>query len=559
MSSPVDAKDITQVGKLLRIDTILPKTGSFDPLLLTMVSGSEGISKPFSFDVTMYRPNQLDDLGPGALINTPVTLGIQPQEKDDPFFIKRKGVFEHFERSPGDIRGYRVYIGRIVPAFKMLARETVFRVFQDKNVKEILEEVFKDFPNLKTNTKLLESDKFPKLEYCVQFGENSLAFVTRMMAVFGIWYVFDHELDPDSPNETMVLGRSSISQFNLKVAGVLDLTAERAEEGKISGFMRSYDPAPNNIRVRNFNPLQPRVPIESEIGVRDEYDLLSGDKKPDVSRFKIDTFPAPLLTFDGKKEYADDRINEEQVQVYSVSGNSRNRNFRAGLPFVIGDDDPSDSDDKQKDLQSQTNQKRPEEVSKKYLVTYLSLLGSENGYHRSVGDTIIDFFKDMFKSVGTGENEDVIVSITNGMLNNYLQSELQLDWYKIFPGGDRPSTPGFVPLALAGTVASVAGILPSIIASIKHVADQHGSGYSNSFKAVPWNPMAVSLPLPVSAPKPVAYGPHLAVVIGDDGAETSKADLSIDVLGRVRVRFPWESGSADQARRPAARSVQDRG
>src|SRR5262249_37958417 len=146
---------------------------------------------------------------------------------------------------------------------------------------------------------------------------------------------------------------------------------------------------------------------------RPDYDLLSGAKKPDVSRFRIDTFPAPFLTFAGGSNYANDRMNEEQVQVCSASGNSRNRNFRAGLPFVLGDDDPSNSDDEQKDRQSQTNQNRPDEVSKKYLVTYLSLLGSENGYHRSAGDTIIDFFKDMFKSVGTGEKEDVIVSITN--------------------------------------------------------------------------------------------------------------------------------------------------
>ena len=51
----------------------------------------------------------------------------------------------------------------------------------------------------------------------------------------------------------------------------------------------------------------------------------------------------------------------------------------------------------------------------------------------------------------------------------------------------------------------------------------------------------VDLPLPLSA-RPVARGPHTAVVIGPKGVDTSEHDIFCDAIGRVRVRFPWDPG-----------------
>jgi type VI secretion system secreted protein VgrG len=51
----------------------------------------------------------------------------------------------------------------------------------------------------------------------------------------------------------------------------------------------------------------------------------------------------------------------------------------------------------------------------------------------------------------------------------------------------------------------------------------------------------VDLPLPLAA-RPVARGPHTAVVIGPNGTATKQQDLYCDAIGRVRVRFPWDPG-----------------
>ena len=59
------------------------------------------------------------------------------------------------------------------------------------------------------------------------------------------------------------------------------------------------------------------------------------------------------------------------------------------------------------------------------------------------------------------------------------------------------------------------------------------------------NDQPLDLPVP-AASRPIARGPHTAVVIGpDDGKGVElhgQHDIYCDALGRVRVRFPWDPG-----------------
>ena len=114
----------TQDDRLLRVDTVLSEKEKGlpgDPLLLVKIQGNEGISTPYSYDVTMFRDARKRDIDPQTLINTPVRLGIKPTTPDEvppSLYFPRKGVIERFERAAGVVRRFRVYNARIVPAFK---------------------------------------------------------------------------------------------------------------------------------------------------------------------------------------------------------------------------------------------------------------------------------------------------------------------------------------------------------------------------------------------------------------------------------------------------------
>jgi type VI secretion system secreted protein VgrG len=67
------------------------------------------------------------------------------------------------------------------------------------------------------------------------------------------------------------------------------------------------------------------------------------------------------------------------------------------------------------------------------------------------------------------------------------------------------------------------------------------SDYAYNFTAVPHEGDVQPMPLP-AATKPIAYGPHLATVIGPDPVPSitdAQHVVHADRLGRVRVRFPW--------------------
>ena len=67
-------------------------------------------------------------------------------------------------------------------------------MFQDRG--------FTDF-----ESKLTEDGQNPKLEYCVQYRETDLNFVSRLMEQHGIYYFFKHEGD----KHTLVLADSKSS------------------------------------------------------------------------------------------------------------------------------------------------------------------------------------------------------------------------------------------------------------------------------------------------------------------------------------------------------------
>ena len=186
----------------LTISTILGRqelTGDRGPFLLASVQGIEGISMPFSYDLTLYRDMNSEDIDPSTLINTGAKIGIRRGDKK---FVTRCGVFAMFEKigttekSNNAQTDFSVYRAQLVPAIKMLDYEHVFRVFEDMAVMDIVREVLDGFPNINPSNYLIPRfaarDQFPKIDYCVQFNESSFAFISRLLAEFGIWYVFEH-------------------------------------------------------------------------------------------------------------------------------------------------------------------------------------------------------------------------------------------------------------------------------------------------------------------------------------------------------------------------------
>ena len=82
------------------------------------------------------------------------------------------------------------------PWFWLLAHRADCRIFLDKNVKDIIEAVFKKagFSN-GTDFKFRTSSNYDKIDYCVQYRESDFQFASRLMEEEGIYYFFKHTED----------------------------------------------------------------------------------------------------------------------------------------------------------------------------------------------------------------------------------------------------------------------------------------------------------------------------------------------------------------------------
>ncbi|MFK7984775.1 MAG: type VI secretion system Vgr family protein [Sandaracinaceae bacterium] len=89
----------------------------------------------------------------------------------------------------------------VVPGLWFLSRRRDTRIFQDKTVPEILEEVLGALSDYGRKIENALSGSYDPREYCVQYGETDLDFCHRLMEEEGIYYAFDHE----GAQETMVL------------------------------------------------------------------------------------------------------------------------------------------------------------------------------------------------------------------------------------------------------------------------------------------------------------------------------------------------------------------
>jgi type VI secretion system secreted protein VgrG len=110
------------------------------------------------------------------------------------------------EAQNAGIRGrYQVYNLVMRPWLWLLSRTTDCRIYENKTVREIIEDVFTRAGfSSGTDFEWRLHESYEKREYTVQYRETDLAFVSRLMEEEGIFYFFEHSQN----HHTCVLGDS---------------------------------------------------------------------------------------------------------------------------------------------------------------------------------------------------------------------------------------------------------------------------------------------------------------------------------------------------------------
>ncbi|MCC6876072.1 MAG: type VI secretion system tip protein VgrG [Sandaracinaceae bacterium] len=113
-----------------------------------------------------------------------------------------KGFVQHARVRPSIEHGTRVEL-RIAPRLWLLGRNQDTRIYQDKTVPEIVQELYQRLlssTGRQVRTELTAT--YPRHEYLTQYQESDLAFMTRLCEQEGVFFYFDHEAND---HETLVL------------------------------------------------------------------------------------------------------------------------------------------------------------------------------------------------------------------------------------------------------------------------------------------------------------------------------------------------------------------
>ncbi len=166
-----------QKNRFLRIDTALGK----DAVLITRLSGTEGLSELFSYSLDVAAPfdKPVDFskvLGQPAVVELDLKGGTR-------WF---HGYINRFAQGARDAN-FIYYRADLVPQFWFLTKRTQSRIFQHVTVPEILKKVL-DGLNVEWDLQ----GKFEPRDYCVQYRESDFDFACRLMEEEGIYWFFKH-------------------------------------------------------------------------------------------------------------------------------------------------------------------------------------------------------------------------------------------------------------------------------------------------------------------------------------------------------------------------------
>jgi type VI secretion system secreted protein VgrG len=167
-----------------------------DVLVLKSFIGVEELGRLFQFNLVLL--SEKDDIKFDDIIGQNVTVRLELADKKTRYF---NGYVNRFVQV-APFNRFACYHATVVPWFWFLTQTADCRIFQNKTVPDIIEEVFKGhgFDNYQRSL----SGSYESWEYCVQYRETDFQFVSRLMEQEGIYYFFKHE----NGKHTLVLADS---------------------------------------------------------------------------------------------------------------------------------------------------------------------------------------------------------------------------------------------------------------------------------------------------------------------------------------------------------------
>ncbi len=280
----------------------------------------EAISTPYTIDLEMLA--EQPDIAYADALGRTATVELRMPDGE---FLPYHGIVTRFAYAGRSGRQH-LYRATLRPWIWLLSQTSDCRIFQEMNVPDIVAKVFRDAGHTDFESSLEET--YPQREYCVQYGETSLAFVQRLLESEGISYFFRHEAE----RHVLVLVDSNagfrkqpgVETAHFDVSGDVD-----PEEGDIvKAWTVAGEVCSGRHSVDTFDFTKPRQDLFATLDVAEQHPFA------DLEVYEpTHDFVAPA---DGERQ-AKLRAQMRAARHEVVEGSGSVRGFAAGHRFTLAD------------------------------------------------------------------------------------------------------------------------------------------------------------------------------------------------------------------------------
>ncbi|WP_245905436.1 type VI secretion system Vgr family protein [Photobacterium lipolyticum] len=159
------------------------------PYIVTKLTVEEQISNNSTFTATFFSKEKISEKVLGKVLDVQYSPGVECRRKKGRRFLALISSLENIEYNFNkQLYAYQV---EAIDPLSIFAYRTTSRSFQDMTTKQIIEKVLAD-SGLKRYFKLSTRNAGVKHGYCIQFNENDLDFIKRLMASEGWHYHCKH-------------------------------------------------------------------------------------------------------------------------------------------------------------------------------------------------------------------------------------------------------------------------------------------------------------------------------------------------------------------------------
>jgi len=292
-----------------------------DQLGVVSFQGTEHISWPYEYEIELAVKFEVDFdkiIGQTALLSL--------VDGGDNRLIH--GIINRFEYMQQGPTFYR-YRATLVPRLWLLSVGEDSRIFQEMTVPEIIEKVLKDAGIRSDQYRLNTNRSYSPREYCVQYSESNLNFISRLMEEEGIFYFFEHTnkdhilVIGDHQGANVPIDSPDTIVYRESTGGVG--TNECIEEFNYSNSIRV-----GKIVLNDYNFKKPALDLKAE-------DNADKDKELEVYEY-----PGEYEDSSEGKDLAKLRIEELQVPRKTSNGKINTYRLIPGYRFSL-DEHPQDT------------------------------------------------------------------------------------------------------------------------------------------------------------------------------------------------------------------------